>query len=143
MLPRAPAELANFVNQFVGGRGGAFSRILRKTTADLAGYGKLRAGPGEYDMAAPHNLRISDSAKARRPSVDFCIFCLRFGVVDYVQNISEPAERFTLPLYIRSSSFGARPTLTTVAGSQFMYTLLASVRPLACRRDRSIRLIVV
>jgi nucleoside phosphorylase len=59
VLPRAPAEVANFVNQFVRGRSRAFQRVLRKTNVDLAycdtfetsksGYHE-HPGPGKDDV---------------------------------------------------------------------------------------------
>lgn len=48
VLPRAPAEVTNFVNQFVRGRGQAFQRILRKTNADLASCGGFETGEKGY-----------------------------------------------------------------------------------------------
>jgi nucleoside phosphorylase len=48
VLPRAPAEVTNFVNQFVRGRGQAFQRILRKTNVDLAGCGVFETGEKGY-----------------------------------------------------------------------------------------------
>lgn len=60
-LPRAPAEVANFVNQFVRGRSMAFRRILQKTNADLARCERFETGengfhehpgPGKDDVYA-------------------------------------------------------------------------------------------
>ena len=43
-----PAEVPNFVNLFVRGKGKAFERILRKTNADLHGIGGLDVGHEGY-----------------------------------------------------------------------------------------------
>jgi nucleoside phosphorylase len=48
VLPHAPAEVTNFVNQFVRGRGQAFKRILRKTNADLADCSGFEVGEKGY-----------------------------------------------------------------------------------------------
>jgi ankyrin repeat protein/nucleoside phosphorylase len=48
MLPHAPTEVTNFVNQFVRGRGQAFKRILRKTNADLADCSGFEVGEKGY-----------------------------------------------------------------------------------------------
>jgi len=48
VLPRAPTEITNFVNQFVHGRSEAFLQVLRNTNADLTSYSKLQTGKNEY-----------------------------------------------------------------------------------------------
>jgi nucleoside phosphorylase len=48
VLPRAPAEVTNFVNQFRRGRGQAFQRVLRKTNIDLADCRRLETGEKGY-----------------------------------------------------------------------------------------------
>ncbi|GAB7336893.1 hypothetical protein MBLNU13_g00812t2 [Cladosporium sp. NU13] len=48
VLPRAPAEVTNFVNQFRRGRGQAFQRVLRKTNIDLADCSGLETGEEAY-----------------------------------------------------------------------------------------------
>jgi nucleoside phosphorylase len=48
VLPRAPAEVTNFVNQFVRGRSMAFQRVLRKTKADLARLDQSGTGDNKY-----------------------------------------------------------------------------------------------
>jgi nucleoside phosphorylase len=47
-LPRAPTEVANFMNLFLGGGGKAFQRVLRKTNADLAHWSELKTEEGGY-----------------------------------------------------------------------------------------------
>lgn len=47
-LPRAPAEVTNFINQMVGGKSRAFRRILNKTNRDLTSVEDFEAGEGEY-----------------------------------------------------------------------------------------------
>lgn len=47
-LPRAPAEVANFIVLFKGGGSKAFERVLHKTNADLAQWGELEAGEDGY-----------------------------------------------------------------------------------------------
>ena len=48
VLPRAPAEVTNFVNQFVRGKSMAFRRVLRKTMADLAFCDGFETGEDGY-----------------------------------------------------------------------------------------------
>jgi len=48
VLPRAPVEVTNFVNQFVRSRGQAFQRALRKTNANLAECSGLGTGEDAY-----------------------------------------------------------------------------------------------
>ncbi|SMR58378.1 unnamed protein product [Zymoseptoria tritici ST99CH_1E4] len=48
VLPRAPPEVANFINLIKLGRSAAFRRILAKTNADLTSYSNLQTGKGEY-----------------------------------------------------------------------------------------------
>ncbi|KAK6442007.1 hypothetical protein LTR95_001747, partial [Oleoguttula sp. CCFEE 5521] len=48
VLPRAPAEVTNFVNQFVRGRSEAFKQVLRKTNVDIAEHNKLQGGEDGY-----------------------------------------------------------------------------------------------
>ena len=48
VLPRAPAEVTNFVNQFVRGRSMAFQRVLRKTKANLALCDRFEVGEDGY-----------------------------------------------------------------------------------------------
>lgn len=47
-LPRAPAEVANFVNKFVRGRGSAFKRLLKQTNAFIGDYEDLETGAGGF-----------------------------------------------------------------------------------------------
>jgi nucleoside phosphorylase len=48
VLPRAPAEVTNFINQMKLGRSKAFRRVLAKTNADLASHKELQTGEGKY-----------------------------------------------------------------------------------------------
>jgi nucleoside phosphorylase len=48
VLPRAPAEVTNFVNLFVRGRSQAFQRILQKTNTDLANCKGFETGKVEF-----------------------------------------------------------------------------------------------
>ncbi|KAK1050999.1 hypothetical protein LTR74_016903 [Friedmanniomyces endolithicus] len=65
--PRAPAEVANFINQFVRARSEAFDRVLRKTNVDVADYAKLQTAGGAYhshpgpnaDLATIWDIAIS------------------------------------------------------------------------------------
>ncbi|KAK6442249.1 hypothetical protein LTR95_001524 [Oleoguttula sp. CCFEE 5521] len=52
ILPRAPAEVANFINRMVGGKRRAFLRILNKTNGDLASFENFDAG-NRGDCAHP------------------------------------------------------------------------------------------
>jgi nucleoside phosphorylase len=48
VLPRAPAEVANFVNHFVRGKSRAFQRVLRKTNVDIAHCNSFETGKSGY-----------------------------------------------------------------------------------------------
>jgi nucleoside phosphorylase len=73
VLSKAPAEVTNFVNQFVRGKGRAFQRVLRKTNGDLCDFGRLETGrngyhehPGPrtddvYDLGYRHKHRDSSN----------------------------------------------------------------------------------
>ena len=62
VLPRAPAEVTNFVNQLVGGRSQAFQRILRKTNADLTDCRRFETGEkGYHTHPGPDKDDVYDS----------------------------------------------------------------------------------
>ncbi|KAM0710568.1 hypothetical protein Q7P35_002239 [Cladosporium inversicolor] len=81
VLSKAPAEVTNFVNQFVRGKGWAFQRVLRKTNTDLRGFDRLETGkngyhvhPGPrtddvYDLGYRHKHR--DSSKLGDTKIHF------------------------------------------------------------------------
>lgn len=60
-LPRAPADVTNFVNQFVRGRSQAFQRVLQKTNADLQSVGRLETGRNRYhEKPGPRTDEVYD-----------------------------------------------------------------------------------
>jgi nucleoside phosphorylase len=62
VLSKAPAEVTNFVNQFVRGNGRAFQRVLRKTNADLRDFDRLETGRnGYHEHPGPRTDDVYDS----------------------------------------------------------------------------------
>ncbi|KAK4500587.1 hypothetical protein PRZ48_008776 [Zasmidium cellare] len=76
-LSRATAEITNFVNQFVNRRSEAFTRVLRKTNAELRSYTKLQTDPGEYhDHPGPDVDHVyAPGYRHKHQAPDSCATC--------------------------------------------------------------------
>ncbi|TKA40787.1 hypothetical protein B0A54_08057 [Friedmanniomyces endolithicus] len=77
-LPRATAEVANFVRKFIGGRSQDFRRILVKTNFDLGSHGRLNHS--EYHQhPGPNKDRVYGQGYRHkhqdRPDRDACATC--------------------------------------------------------------------
>lgn len=92
-LPRAPAEVANFVNKFVRRKGSAFKRLLGGTNADLDDFLDLETGSGQFHAhpgaGTDHVYDRELRHKHQTPGVCFtCDHCL-----DWYDDVCDTALR--------------------------------------------------
>ncbi|KAK3621176.1 hypothetical protein LTR56_022974 [Elasticomyces elasticus] len=74
-LPRAPAEVLNFIRQFEGGKSTAFRRILNKTTVNLAEHDTLgRDDDYAYPGAGADHV-FASNYRHKHQTLGVCAIC--------------------------------------------------------------------
>jgi nucleoside phosphorylase len=120
VLSKAPAEVTNFVNQFVRGRSQAFKRILQKTNADLADCGRLETGEKEYhEHPGPNKDYVYDLGyRHKHQNPEDCAKCSR--CTEWHHEVCEEA------LAASCQELGCHTTATQCARRRF--TLVGTLR---------------
>lgn len=76
-LPRAPAEVANFINKFVRGKGNAFKRLLSGTNASLQDFPDLETDKGGFHTrpGTKTDLVYASSLRHKHHQLGKCSTC--------------------------------------------------------------------